>query len=258
MDTQFTTSKDGSQIAYDCCGDGPAILLVHGGGGKRQEWHEAGYVRNLLDEFTVITLDLRGHGESDLPTDAADYTTDKMGQDILAVADVCGIEHFNMWGMSFGGKISRYLAVQSERVVKFIMMGTPLGLGVSDVRRQEALDFCAHWEPIRQAQLEGALDFDSLSQSDRDFLDHFHIPAMLGWVRAMLEWPSVTPADFRCPTLWLVGSEDPHALASMRECENSMENPLFQVHMLDGFNHQQVFDNVEVVLPIMLAFTKSP
>jgi pimeloyl-ACP methyl ester carboxylesterase len=31
------------------------------------------------------TVDLRGHGESDLPTDPADYTTDKMGQDILTV-----------------------------------------------------------------------------------------------------------------------------------------------------------------------------
>jgi pimeloyl-ACP methyl ester carboxylesterase len=258
MDTQFITSSDGARIAYDCCGNGPAILLVHGGGGNRQEWHEAGYVRSLSDEFTAITLDLRGHGESDLPTDAAAYTTDKMGQDILSVADVCGFENFIMWGMSFGGKISRYLAVQSERVVKFIMMGTPLGMGVSGERRQEALDFCAHWEPIQLAQVEGTLDLKSLSQNDHEFLEYFHIPSMLGWVRAMLDWPSVGPADFRCPTLWLVGSEDPYALASMQEFETSMENPLFQLHMLDGFDHQQVFDEVEVVLPIMLEFTKSP
>jgi pimeloyl-ACP methyl ester carboxylesterase len=124
-----------------------------------------------LDEFTVITLDLRGHGESDLPTDVADSTTDKMGQDILAVADVCAYECFYVWGMSFGGKISRYLAVKSARVVKFIMMGTPLGMGVSGERRQETLDLCAHWEPIQLAQVEGNLDLKSLSQNDREFLE---------------------------------------------------------------------------------------
>jgi pimeloyl-ACP methyl ester carboxylesterase len=42
MATKFTTSEDGSRIAYDCSGNGPPILLVHGGGRNRQEWHEAG------------------------------------------------------------------------------------------------------------------------------------------------------------------------------------------------------------------------
>jgi pimeloyl-ACP methyl ester carboxylesterase len=126
MNTLFTVSPDGTQISYDRSGEGPAILLLHGGGGKRQDWHETGYVARLKEQFTVITIDLRGHGESGLPTDPAEYTTDKMGLDILAVADACGFEHFILWGMSFGGKIGRYLAVQSERVTKFIMMGTPM------------------------------------------------------------------------------------------------------------------------------------
>lgn len=81
-------------------------------------------------------------------------------------------------------KVSRYLAVQSERVAKFIMMGTPLGLGVSGERRQEAIDFCARWSPVVQAQRDGTLDLDSLSQNDREFLRHFNVPVMLGWVRA--------------------------------------------------------------------------
>ncbi len=72
MNMLFTNSPDGTQIAYDSSGAGPAIVLLHGGGGSRQEWHEAGYVRRLEDHFTVITLDLRGHGESDLLTDPAD------------------------------------------------------------------------------------------------------------------------------------------------------------------------------------------
>ncbi len=257
MNTSFAHSPDGTLVAYDQCGRGPAILLLHGGGGQRQEWHEAGYVRLLQDDFTVITIDLRGHGESGLPTDPAEYTTDKMGQDILAVADACRIERFTIWGMSYGGKISRYVAVQSERVAKFIMMGTPMGLGVSGERRQEAIDFCEHWPPVLQAQRDGTLDLDSLSQHDRDILHHLNVPVMLGWVKAMLEWPVIVPVDFRCPTLWLIGSEDRHAMINLKEYEESLRGSKVRVHIVEGLDHNQVFDEVDRVLPTMLDFTKS-
>ena len=73
-------------------------MLLHGEGGMRQEWREAGYVERLRDNFTVITLDLRGHGESGLPTEPADYRIEKMGQDILAVADAWGVDRFTGGG----------------------------------------------------------------------------------------------------------------------------------------------------------------
>lgn len=52
-------------------------------------------------------MDLRGHGESDLPEDPADYAINKLCQDILAVADACEVERFSLWGMSYGGKVGR-------------------------------------------------------------------------------------------------------------------------------------------------------
>ena len=94
MRTSYAISSDGIQVAYDRCGSGQAILLVHGGGGSRLDWHQAGYVERLQEDFTVITLDLRGHGESGSPRDPKDYTPEKMGQDILTVADMCNFERF--------------------------------------------------------------------------------------------------------------------------------------------------------------------
>jgi pimeloyl-ACP methyl ester carboxylesterase len=257
MNTLYTNSPDGTRVAYDRSGSGLAIVLLHGGGGTRQEWHEAGYVQRLRDRYTVIAIDLRGHGESGLPTDPADYSTDKLGHDILSVADACEVERFVMWGMSYGGKVSRYLAARSERVARFIMIGTPLGPGVSGERRQQAIDFCAHWSPIVQAQRNGTLDLDALSQDDRDLVRRLNVPVMLAWVRAMLDWPPIEPADFGCPTLWLVGSEDRHTMVSLQEYGASLQGSRVQAQIVQGLDHEQVFDEIDRVFPAMLAFTRS-
>ena len=258
MTTQFITSTDGIRIAYDCRGRGPAVMLIHGGGGRRQEWEQAGYVRRLVAaEYSVITTDLRGHGESRLPTDPADYTTGKFGQDILAVADQCRVDRFVIWGMSFGGKVSRYLAVHSDRVSKMVLLGTPMGPGVTGKRRQEAVDFSAHWAPILVAYDRGALDLASLSRQDQEMFQRLNIPAMLGWVPAMLDWPLVEPVDFRCPTLWVVGSEDTHAMDTYRQYKGQLPDSRVQVEILEGLGHEQVFDEIDLVFPTLLAFTKS-
>jgi len=230
---------------------------LHGGGGSRRDWHDAGYVSRLQQAFTEIALDLRGHGESGMPTNPADYTTDKMVQDILAVADACSIERFTVWGMSYGGNISRYLATQSDRVTRLILMGTKLGPGVSGQLRQDAVEFCAYWPQVLQANRAGTLDFASLSQNDQDMLNQFNIPVMLGWVGAMLDWPVVEPADFHCPVLWLLGTEDQQAVASFEEYKPALEGSTVQVHVFEGLNHEQVFDEVDTVFPLMLDFTLS-
>lgn len=81
-------------------------MLLHGGDSSRQDWHAGGYVQRLQEEFTVITIDLRGHGKSGKPSDPASYTTEKLEQDLLAVADDCGVEQFILWGYSFGANVA--------------------------------------------------------------------------------------------------------------------------------------------------------
>jgi len=255
MTPLFATSPDGLQIAYDRLGTGPALVLLHGAGGNRQVWHEAGYVNRLQDAFPVIPMDLRGHGESHAPTDSADYTIDKMTQDILSVVDACGAARFTIWGFSFGGRVGRHLAAHSDRVERLISMGTPMGQGVSPEFRQYLDDFLATWSPILQAHKDGTLNLDSLSPEDRELWETSNVPAMLGWARAMLEWPPVEPADFRCPVLWLVGSKDLTALASAREYGASLEGSRVQLHLLDGLGHFQVFKEIDRSFALMLAFT---
>ena len=131
------------------------------------------------------------------------YTTEKMCQDILAVADACNIQQFTIWGFSYGANIGRYLAAQSDRVEKLIMMGIPFGLGALGDFRRFIEEFRDHWQPILQAQSEETLDIASLSTEDREKLQKSNIALELAWLTAMLDWRAIEPADLGCQTLWL-------------------------------------------------------
>ena len=73
----------------------------------------------------------------------------------------------------------------------------------------------------------------------------------------MLDWPVTEPADFRCPTLWLAGSEDQDAIASIKEYEDSLPGSMDQVSIVEGLDHQQAFEDIEAVFPILLEFCES-
>ena len=255
MNTSFVTSPDGTRIAYDVTGEGSTIMLLHGGGHTRRHWHDVGYVKRLKDNFRVVTVDIRGNGESDKPTEQAYYTTDKMCQDVLAVADACDVERFTIWGFSYGGNIGRYLAAQSDRVAKIIIMGIPFGLGASGEFRQFIKGFRAHWRPILQAQSEGRLDIASLSKEDQEELQETEVTVTLAWLSAMLDWGLIEPADVRCPTLWLAGSENANTMASIREYEEELRSSKVQVEVIEGLTHLEEFTEIELVLPLMLSFT---
>ena len=260
MTTRFTNSPDSTRLAFDMTGAGIPLFLLHGGGSSRIEWHEAGYVARLRDQFNVISMDLRGHGESDKPTNPSMYTTDKMGDDILAVADTCGVDRFILWGYSYGGNVGRYLAARSERVSKMVMHGNRMA-GSSGSHRQFIYEFRTRWEPVVIAA-GNTFDPNSLPQKDQDDLRGLSfpgelLPSVLAWSTAMLDWSIVTPADFLCPTLWLIGTENDKALESYREYETEIPHSKVQVHLLEGLNHEQEFNNIEQVLPVILEFVNS-
>lgn len=260
MTTFFAASPDSTRIAFDVNGTGTPILLLHGGGGSRNNWHEQGYVARLAAELTVITMDLRGHGESDKYTDSAFYTTEKMGQDILAIADACGYERFILCGFSYGGNVSRYLAACSDRISKMIMLGNRLGSGVSAEFRQFVFDFRNRWKPVLD-NTGDRFDPKLLSVEDQEDICELSFPAellpsVLAWSTAMLEWGTITPKDLRCPTLWLIGSENPGAMESFKIYEAEIPNSKVNVHIIQGLNHEQEFNDIEQVLPMILDFVR--
>jgi len=118
-------------------------------------------------------------------------------------------------------------------------------------------EFCEFWTPIAQAQADGTLDLDSLSDEDREELQTTNIPLDLAWLGAMLDWKAIEPADLRCPTLWLSGSENEAAMTSIKEYAAKIKGTQVQVEIIEGLNHPQEFTEIDKVLPVMLAFTKN-
>jgi 3-oxoadipate enol-lactonase len=71
-----------AKIYYEVHGSGPAVALVHGSGGHHAAWWQQ--VAALSPEYTVITIDLRGFGNSRW---AADHDARNFPGDIIAVLD---------------------------------------------------------------------------------------------------------------------------------------------------------------------------
>lgn len=199
MTTQFAPSKDGSRIAFDVTGNGPALILLHGGGQTRRVWQESNYVGRMRDEFTVITVDLRGHGESDKPTNVEAYAYERLTDDILAVADAARVTRFAVWGYSFGGNSARYLPARSDRVHKLVIIGIPFGPATPPSFRDVILELRAKWAPIVEADRAGTLNVGALSAEDQAVWQGGTplgaVPVTLAWLSAMLDWPSLEPAS---------------------------------------------------------------
>ena len=120
-------TDDGIGIAYEQVGEGPPdLLFIHGFAGSGAFLGETLEYLDL-SRLRVVTIDLRGHGDSDKPTEG--YTLDGFAADALAVADAVGAERFVLLGYSMGAKFAQYLALQApERIIGLVLVaGCPVG-----------------------------------------------------------------------------------------------------------------------------------
>lgn len=100
----FAVSRDGTHIAYEQHGEGPAVLLLHGFSETGASWTQAGYTDALLAlGYRVVLIDARGHGASGRPTDADSYAGPHRLADLAAVLDALDLPRAAFMGFSMGG-----------------------------------------------------------------------------------------------------------------------------------------------------------
>jgi pimeloyl-ACP methyl ester carboxylesterase len=97
---EHVTSNDGTPIAYDKLGSGPAVILVCGGSVDRTS--NAGLADVLAAHFTVYNYDRRGRGDSG---DNQEYTIEREIEDIAAVAAAASGTAY-LYGTSSGAALA--------------------------------------------------------------------------------------------------------------------------------------------------------
>ena len=106
-------TPDGLTISAQEWGNpaGPEILFIHGFSQSHLSWIRQ-VDSDLAKEFRIVTYDLRGHGNSDKPLDAARYRDSKAwGDEVQAVIDAAGLKRPVLVGWSYAGRvISDYLS----------------------------------------------------------------------------------------------------------------------------------------------------
>lgn len=71
------------EVAHTIEGHGPPLYLIHGIGSRRTTW--TGLVDKLAKDFTCVSYDLRGHGDSPVPDPP--YTLDELVEDLEALRE---------------------------------------------------------------------------------------------------------------------------------------------------------------------------
>jgi 3-oxoadipate enol-lactonase len=132
---RFAVATDGTRLRIRVEGRAGArpILFSHSLGVTLDTWDAQ--VRALGDAWCVVRYDARGHGESDAPE--GPYDLDMLGRDALAVLDAAGIERAHVVGLSMGGMVAMWLAVNApERVDRLVLANTTTHIPLRDTWNQ--------------------------------------------------------------------------------------------------------------------------
>ncbi|GMR22692.1 MAG: hypothetical protein BMS9Abin37_1060 [Acidobacteriota bacterium] len=102
--------SNGVQIHYYDQGAGDPVVLVHGGFDDAASWDTLDFTGALTDAgYRVIAIDLRGHGQSGKPHDAAQYGYE-MSEDIARLLDHLDLDKAHVLGYSLGAVVTNRCA----------------------------------------------------------------------------------------------------------------------------------------------------
>ena len=207
-------TRDDVTIAYDVH-PGPAdatpLLLTHGFGASRAMWRPN--LDALTATRTVITWDMRGHGDSDSPADQQLYSHELTVADMAALLDACDVESAAVGGLSLGGFLSlAFYAAHRARVRSLLLFDTGPGFK-KDEARQRWNDYATGLAD--RFENEGTSALSTSPEVARSTAD----PAGLARAaRGMLTQHNAdvirSLPDVAVPTLVLVGADDTGFLAA--------------------------------------------
>lgn len=122
------TSFDGVELAWHELGEGRPVVLLHGlFSDAETNWIRFGHAAEIAGRrFRVVMPDLRAHGESAKPHDAASYPPDVLARDGLALIEHLGLTDYDLGGYSLGARTSVRMVVMGARPRRLVNSGMGL------------------------------------------------------------------------------------------------------------------------------------
>jgi len=204
-------SSDGVSLAFlDLAPTGESrgrtVMLVHGFGSSHAvNWVNTQWTRTLTQAgYRVVTLDNRGHGESEKLYDPALYSSQIMAQDVRRLMDHLEIPRAVVMGYSMGARISACLTVAAPERVEALLLGglgihlvegVGLPLGIADAMEAPSLDTLT--DPMQRM-------FRAFAEATKSDLKA--LAACIRGLRQTLSKAQVGAIDV--PTLISVGTKD--------------------------------------------------
>ncbi|HEY0311412.1 MAG TPA: alpha/beta fold hydrolase [Allosphingosinicella sp.] len=126
--TQTFEAPDGVRLAWHEVGEGRPVLLLHGlFSNAATNWIRFGHAAAIAERgFRVIMPDLRAHGDSGKPHEAAAYPPDVLAHDGLALIAHLGLTHYDLGGYSLGARTSVRMAIMGAAPRRLIVSGMGL------------------------------------------------------------------------------------------------------------------------------------
>lgn len=261
-----TLPINGVDLAYDEAGAGEPLLLVHAGIVDRRMWDDV--LPALAARFRVIRPDLRGYGDTPLPSGEFVY-----GADLVALLEALGVARASMVGVSMGGHVALDVAIAHPEVVERLVVVAPgidgwehsAGMRAAWAREETAwgsgdLDEVA-WVNVR-TWLDGptrgpdalpAALRQRVFEMQRRALDHENDDARGGWLtdsrRARL-------GEVRAPTLVAVGELDQPDFGEIARVL-AAEIPGARFVELPGVAHLPPMEDPEAFTRLVVDFLRS-
>ncbi|MEI2302252.1 alpha/beta fold hydrolase [Ensifer sp. MJa1] len=247
-------------INYRIDGDGEPLVCIHGVGSYLEAW--SAVVERLKDRFTILTFDLRGHGQSSRLKGR--YEIDDFVNETLALADRAGFATFNLAGFSLGGLIAQRLALTHlSRLRRLILLSTVAGRTPGE--RERVLERLAALRAGTPADHHNA----SLSRWLTEGFQESN-PELIARLRSRdaendpdcyaSAYRVLAETDFggfldqiRCPTLIATGEDD--AGSNPRMARYMHERiPGSELRILPGLRHSILIEAPDVVAGLMGEF----
>ncbi len=120
---------NGVRLRYTQSGEGHPVVFIHGGCIDRRMWQ--GQINPIGASYTVVTYDLRGHGESEAP--ATGYSLANLAKDLRGLLQALNITKPTLVGQSLGGNVAvEYALTYPGEVTTLVLVDSGLeGFGYS-------------------------------------------------------------------------------------------------------------------------------